>query len=182
MSPDSYLAPEDDNEAANMESFLENSSQEGTMSDDDDDVAIPKGKSIAHHYMPSKMVYVSFDVETGEEYCGIIQMSANIFRINNNVGEIESESFDRYVKPRDGAIWSSSSTDVHGVHANSPQIKNAKGIEIVWNDFVSYIDKNIGRDQRGCLVAWNGESCDMKWIYKLTQAPGSKLAMPKGIK
>jgi len=117
------------------------------MSDDDDDVAIPKGKSIAHHYMPSKMVYVSFDVETGGEYCGIIQMSANIFRINNNVGEIESESFDRYVKPRDGAIWSSSSTDVHGLHANSPQIKNAKGIEIVWNDFVSYIDKNIGASE-----------------------------------
>ena len=66
MIPDSYLAPDDDIEAANMESFLENSSQEGTMNDDD--VAIPKGKSIAHHSMPSKMVYVSFDVETGGEY------------------------------------------------------------------------------------------------------------------
>ena len=55
------------------------------MSDNDDDVAIRRGKSIAHHYMSSKMVYVSFDVETGGEYCGIIQMSANIFRINNNV-------------------------------------------------------------------------------------------------
>jgi len=54
------------------------------MSDNDDDLAIPKGKSIAHH-LPIKMVYVSFDVETGGEYCGIIQMSANIFRINNNV-------------------------------------------------------------------------------------------------
>ena len=85
MSPDSYLAPDADVEAANMESFLENSSQKVTMSDNDDDLAIPKGKSIAHHYMPSKMVYVSFDVETGGEYCGIIQMSANIFRINNNV-------------------------------------------------------------------------------------------------
>jgi len=74
---------------------------------DDDDLAIPRGKSIAHHYMPSKMVYVSFDVETGGEYCGIIQMSANTFRINNNDGKIERESFDRYVKPRDGAIWSS---------------------------------------------------------------------------
>ena len=41
------------------------------MSDDDDDMAIPKGKSIAHHLMP--MVYVSCDVETGGEYCGIIQ-------------------------------------------------------------------------------------------------------------
>ena len=64
MSSDSHLSPDDDIEAANMESFLDNSSQEGTKSDDD--VAIPKGKSIAHHYMPSKMAYVSFNVETEE--------------------------------------------------------------------------------------------------------------------
>jgi len=62
MSPDSCLAPDDDVEAANMESFFENSSQKSTISDDDDDEAIPKGKSIPHHYMPSKMVYVLFDV------------------------------------------------------------------------------------------------------------------------
>jgi len=42
--PDSYLAPDADVEAANMESCLENSSQKGTMSDNDDDLAIPKGK------------------------------------------------------------------------------------------------------------------------------------------
>ena len=55
------------------------------MSDDDDELVKPRGKSIVHHYMPSKIVYVSFDMETGGEYFGIIQMSANIFRINNNV-------------------------------------------------------------------------------------------------
>jgi len=43
------------------------------MSDDHNDMAIPKGKSTAHHLMPTKIVYVSFDVETGGEYCGIIQ-------------------------------------------------------------------------------------------------------------
>ena len=52
----------------------------------------------------------------------------------------------------------------------------------MWNEFVSYIDKNKGRDQRICLVAWNGESCDMKRIYMLTRAPGSTLTMPKGVK
>ena len=52
----------------------------------------------------------------------------------------------------------------------------------MWNEFVSYTDKNIGRAQRECLVARNGESCGMKWICKLTQAPGLKLAMLKGIK
>ena len=86
------------------------------------------------------------------------------------------------MKPRDGAIWSSFSTDIHGFHAKSPEIKNAKRILIVWNEFVSYIDKNIGKDQRGCAFAWNIESCDIKWICKLMRAPGSKLAMPKGIR
>ena len=37
------------------------------MSDNDNYMAISRGKSIAHHYMSSKMVYVSFDVETGGE-------------------------------------------------------------------------------------------------------------------
>ena len=34
------------------------------MSDNGDHKAIPKRKSIAHHFMPSQMVCVSFDVET----------------------------------------------------------------------------------------------------------------------
>jgi len=42
MSTDSYLAPDADIEAANMESFLESSSQKGTMTEDDDHVAIPR--------------------------------------------------------------------------------------------------------------------------------------------
>jgi len=56
--------------------------QDTSDNDNDDDVAIPRGKSIAHHYMSSKMVYVSFDMETGGEKCGIIQMSANVCRKN----------------------------------------------------------------------------------------------------
>ena len=70
-SRDDYLAPDADVEAANMDSFFENSSQKGTMSGDDDDVVKPKGKLIALHYKPSNMVY-AFDVKTGGEYCGFI--------------------------------------------------------------------------------------------------------------
>jgi len=68
-----------------------------------------------------------------------------IFSEKINVGEIESESFDTYVKPYDGAIWSPFSTDVHGIHTNSPEIKNAKGIEILWNEFVPYITRGTVR-------------------------------------
>jgi len=78
VSPDSYLAPGADVEAVDMESLLEISYQKGTMSDDDNDKALPKSKSIALHFMPSKMVYVSFDVETGGELCGIIQQKGTM--------------------------------------------------------------------------------------------------------
>ena len=41
----------------------------------------PKGKSIAHYNLKAKrVVFVSLDVETGGEYCGIIQLSAELFR------------------------------------------------------------------------------------------------------
>ena len=40
----------------------------------------------------------------------------------------------------------------------------------------------IGPDQCGILVAWNGQSCDMEWIYRLTQSPNSSLNMPPKIK
>eukprot|EP00815_Leptocylindrus_aporus_P012156 CAMPEP_0116069960 /NCGR_PEP_ID=MMETSP0322-20121206/12666_1 /TAXON_ID=163516 /ORGANISM="Leptocylindrus danicus var. apora, Strain B651" /LENGTH=143 /DNA_ID=CAMNT_0003557559 /DNA_START=167 /DNA_END=598 /DNA_ORIENTATION=- len=78
MSPHSYLAPDADVEAANMDSLFENSSQKGTMSDDDDDVAIPKGKIIAQHYMPSKMV-CGFIIQTKFEKVIKIQRSFQNF-------------------------------------------------------------------------------------------------------
>jgi len=40
--------------------------EESTMSDNDDNKAIPKRMSIAHHFIPSKIACVSFDVETAE--------------------------------------------------------------------------------------------------------------------
>ena len=60
------FAPDADVEAANTDSFFENSSQKGTMSDDDDDLVIPKG--IAHYYIPSKMVYLKLEENTAELY------------------------------------------------------------------------------------------------------------------
>jgi len=48
----------------------------------DDPRAIPKGRSIAHLAMKDeKAVYMSFDIEIAGEAAGIIQISAEIFRI-----------------------------------------------------------------------------------------------------
>ncbi len=53
---------------------------------------IPKGASIAHHYLQKeKLVYVSFDIETAGESCGIVQLSAQIFWMVHRNGVTESE-------------------------------------------------------------------------------------------
>jgi len=45
-----------------------------------------KGKSIAHKWIATeKAVYVSLDIQTGGENCGIIQRSAQIFRSDTAV-------------------------------------------------------------------------------------------------
>ena len=42
-----------------------------------------------------KLVFISFDLETGGERCGMIQMSAQIFRIQNNEAEVEANVFNK---------------------------------------------------------------------------------------
>ena len=67
---------------------------------------VPRGKSICHSlHTKNKLVFVSFDLETGGERCGIIQMSAQIFRIQNNEAEVEVNVFNEYVSPGRDAVW-----------------------------------------------------------------------------
>jgi len=69
----------------------------------------PKGKSIARKWIATeKAVYISLSIDTGGENCGIIQLSAQIFRmVHHNsklTSEIERECFDEYVRPSNDAI------------------------------------------------------------------------------
>ena len=147
------------------------------------DRAIPKGKSIAHHYLEhEKALFCSFDIETGGEFCGILQMSAQIFRVKNcnnkpNISIVE-ETFNHYVKPHDGAIWDPNATKIHGLTASSPKIMEADEINLVWHNFVEYICRHVEPNEKCILVAYNGETCDLKWLWKLTQAPNSPLSVP----
>ena len=50
-------------------------------------------------YVIVLLVFISVDLETGGERCGIIQMSAQIFRIQNNEAEVEINVFNEYVNP-----------------------------------------------------------------------------------
>ena len=94
----------------------------------EDDPTIPKSRSLAHHeFEANKVVFVSFDIETGGEYCGILQMSAEaeimrlkvtpkLMQAGKNKGKPsnsedcpenvvrESNTFNKYVKPHEGVI------------------------------------------------------------------------------
>jgi len=71
---------------------------------------------------------------------------------------------------------------VHGLHPEHENIRDADDIATVWNQFCEFIKSNIGRQQVGVLVAWNGVTCDMRLIHKLCQAPNSIFELPTSIK
>ena len=41
---------------------------------------------------------------------------------------------------------------------------------------------NIGADQVGVLIAWNGVGCDLHWLYKVAQAPYLSFEFPCKVK
>ena len=85
------------------------------------------------------------------------------------------------MRPGDEAIWDERSCSIHGLSKDDKRITNADEIGIVWKEFCKFIDRHIGPDQKGVLVAWNGQSCDLRWIYKLFQAPRSILTLPDNL-
>jgi hypothetical protein len=151
-----------------------NFDENSVSSDSSNDMPIPKSKSIAHHYMTkNRLVFISFDIETSGEQCGIIQISAEIFRLEKDgTPSIERETFDEYVKPPPDAFWNEiACNSTHGLHADHEHIKNASSLSDVWQRFESFIERHVGKKQKAVLVAWNGEGCDLRWIYKSIQAP-----------
>ena len=163
--------------------------------DDEEEVpAIPSGRSIAHtKYSNREAVLLSLDIETAGEYVGIVQLSAEICRLDlvpragsNSKDEAanvrrEGETFNEYVKPETEYEWDKACTDVHGLHPNHPAIIAAAGITDVWVRFTQWLCRHVKSNESVILVAWNGENCDLKWLWKLTQAPRSQLKMPSQI-
>ena len=141
------------------EIYDENDLNQNYENENEEDLqsSIPRNKSIAHNYMASgSLVYCSFDSETGGEDCEVLQISAEIFRINGMDGEREEEMncFNEYVRSHDNAIWNDRGCEAsHGLHNNHPSIAAADKIESVWPRFHSYVSSHIGNNQKGVLIA-----------------------------
>ena len=101
---------------------------------DVDETKIPKGKSIAHHILFHKAV--CFDIETGGEKCGIIQISCECFQLLNGEGERKG-TFDEYVNPGPNAVRNEAASRVSlKLHRHDLRIVNAKKIMKFGRDFL----------------------------------------------
>ena len=108
---------------------------------------------MAHHLLTQKkMVFVSLDLETGGEICGIIQLSADIVRVELKRGGVtyakdslttvqrgegtfeeclnpEGTVFNEYVNPGKDAEWNAAGgVELHNLTASHPSIRSARGI------------------------------------------------------
>ena len=92
------------------------------------------------------------------------------------------EAFNEYFRPSNNAAWNPRCREATGLHAEHPFILNADPNNIVWGRFIAFLDKFIGMKERAILVAWNGASCNLEWIFCLTQADRATLTLPPRVK
>jgi hypothetical protein len=168
--------------------------EEGSPDDVNEDVALanhlkpPRGRSIAHSaFSDQSAVFLSLDIEIGGEHAGIIQLSSEIVCMKlcpgqgvsqDRVEEVERVStFDSYVKPKCD-IWDQRCIDIHQIHPEDERIVSAHNIENVWSQFKTWLNRHVAMSETIILVAWNGENCDLKWLWRITQAPRSRLSFP----
>jgi hypothetical protein len=92
------------------------------------------------------------------------------------------DTFDEYVNPGENTLWDPNATAVHGLHLQSPEIVDVDPVYLVWKHFRAWLDFYLQRDDVGVLIAWNGETCNLTWLWLLTQAPRSTLSFPSQVK
>ena len=86
--------------------------------------------------------------------------------------------FNKYVNLGEDVEWLEAAIEVTGLCATDDRITSARPIKEVWGSFKSWIDNNIRSDEVGVIVAYNGAGCDMKWLWRLCQAPNATQVMP----
>lgn len=82
------------------------------------------------------------------------------------------------MNPGDNALWDDAATAVHGIRRTDERIVNAPPIHVVWASFVSWFEELSREFGAVIMVAWNGENCDLKWLWKICQSSNSPCQIP----
>ena len=159
------------------------------------DRSIPGGRSIAHHTLNNHLCqFLSIDIETGGDFAGIIQLSAELVHMKllstgKKIASDKAEdcrhgcTFNRYVQPGCAPeYWDQRSIDVHGILPTDPRITGADEMRIVWPQFLLWFSEHSSAAEPIFLVAWNGGTCNLKWLCRLTQAPNLQYSWPENLR
>ena len=92
--------------------------------------------SIIHDEVKNgQVVFISFDIETGGDDCGIVQLSSECFILSSNGdeggGRRLKQTFNLYVKPHEYAIWSNHATEILDLHKRHPSIITVDPLQLV---------------------------------------------------
>jgi hypothetical protein len=175
------------------EDTLVNSSN---LDEGEEDQTIPGGRSIAHHTLNNHLCqFLSIDIETGGDIAGIIQLSIAFIQMKfvstgKKLGcDIEVDchrcpgTFNKFIQPGCApAYWAQSSIDVHGILPKDPRITGANDICPVWFQILVWLTEHMSAAETIFLVTWNGGACDLKWLWRLTQAPNSQYSRPANVR
>ena len=138
-----------------------------------DDSTARKGRSkpADHLFQSGDVCVLSFDLEHGGDYCGIVQLSAELMTLrlkesaNGSATADKLEdlyknptTFNEYVNPGENAIWDEYCTGIHGIRATDDRIKNADGIKAVWGRFLDWFRTHTRQHSAVILVA-----CCLEW-------------------
>ena len=91
-------------------------------------------------------------------------------------------TFNKYVNPGKNAVWDAIGTSFHGLHSTHPNIVEASDMATIWAQFCTWIDNILFPGEVIVVVAYNGETRDLKWLWTLTQAPDAPLNLPDSFK
>jgi hypothetical protein len=93
------------------------------------------------------------------------------------------DTFNKYVNPEIcPEYWDQQSISVHSILPDDERIINAGNMRILWPEFQHWFFRHVSLAKTVVLVAWNGKTCDLKWLWRLTQAPNSRYSLPENIK
>ncbi len=80
-------------------------------------------------YKSNNTVFLSLYIEKGGEYCDIVKLSAELFRLlhSDDPGKKKIQpafihfwdTFNKYIKSREHALWGPAASNIHGLHAEA---------------------------------------------------------------
>ena len=77
----------------------------------------------------------------------------------------------------DCALWGPHTKDSHSKNEASSDIIDSDDIEIFWQKFGEFINRNMRATDTSIIVAYNCGTCGLKWLWKLTQVPKYTLSI-----